>query len=83
MTAKKYNSSRAQYMKGFWLTEQKLSTELVMIFFSLFPLDGAVPISLGSYVFHSIALCSSDTKQVFPVKHQDCIWLSTIKVIWF
>lgn len=34
-------------------------------FFSLFPLDGAIPVSLGSYVFHSTALCSSDTKQDF------------------
>lgn len=84
MTTKKYGSSRAQYMKGFCLTEEKLSTELFMLlfFFFSFPLDDAIPISLGSYVLHSTALCNSDIKQDFPVKHQDCIWLSSIKVIW-
>lgn len=84
MTAKKNGSSRAQYMTGFCLTEGKLSIELFMLgFFSLFPLDDAVPISLDSYVFNLTALCSADTKKGCFIKHQDSIWLSGIKVIWF
>lgn len=72
----------AQNLKGFCLTELKVSTELFMPqFFSLFPLHGSVPVSSGSDVFCSTALCSSDTKLDFPVKHQDCVWLSSVKVI--